>query len=273
MVSRVTDRLNEARHHRFVGRAAELSLFESALITPELPFQVLYIFGPGGVGKTSLLKEIAYRCERAHVTNIHIDCRNIEPSPTAFTEAVNLEMGPMPLHSPPQAFSPPTGKIVLLVDTYEILAPLDDWLREVFLPQTPDNVLTVVAGRNPPSIAWRTDPGWQTLIKTIPLRNLSPEESKAYLTSRDVPTRQRQAVLDFTHGHPLALSLVADLFDQGKDFRFDPEAAPDVVKAVLERFVQNVPSPAHRAALEACALVRLTTEPLLADMLSASDPH
>ncbi len=273
MVSRVTSRLSEARHRRFVGRTAELSLFESALVTPELPFQVLHIFGPGGVGKTSLLNEFAYICEQAQVTHIHVDCRNIEPSPSAFIEAAGLEMGPAPSDSPLQGFTSPTSKVVLLVDTYESVAPLDDWLREVFLPQTPDNMLTVVAGRNPPSIAWRTDPGWQTLIKTIPIRNLSPQESKAYLTSRDVPTRQRQAVLDFTHGHPLALSLVADLFGQGKDFQFEPDAAPDMVKALLERFVQNVPSPAHRAALEACALVRLITESLLSEMLSASDSH
>jgi hypothetical protein len=36
----------------------------------------------------------------------------------------------------------------------------------------------------------------------------------------------------------------------------------------MERFVQQVPGPAHRAALEACALVRVTTERLLGEMLA-----
>ncbi len=40
-----------------------------------------------------------------------------------------------------------------------------------------------------------------------------------------------------------------------------------MVKTLLERFVQRVPSPAHRTALEACALVRVTTELLLGEML------
>ena len=80
-------------------------------------------------------------------------------------------------------------------------------------------------------------------------------------------------MLDFTHGHPLALSLVADVFAQRGDFDFHPEAAPDVVKALLEDLVQKVPGPAHRTALEACALVRLMTEDLLDTMLTMPDTH
>jgi hypothetical protein len=46
-----------------------------------------------------------------------------------------------------------------------------------------------------------------------------------------------------------------------------------MIKTLMERFVQQVPGPAHRAALEACALVRVTTEALLGEMLDmpASD--
>ena len=44
-----------------------------------------------------------------------------------------------------------------------------------------------------------------------------------------------------------------------------------MIKTLLEQFVQKVPGPAHRAALEACAQVRVTTEALLARMLQQSD--
>ncbi|HET6821414.1 MAG TPA: hypothetical protein VFH34_02135 [Anaerolineales bacterium] len=40
-----------------------------------------------------------------------------------------------------------------------------------------------------------------------------------------------------------------------------------MVKTLLERFIQQVPGPAHRAALEACALARVMTESLLDQML------
>ena len=50
------------------------------------------------------------------------------------------------------------------------------------------------------------------------------------------------------------------MFAQRRDFEFQPEAEPDIIRALLERLVQKVPGPAHRAALEVCALVRQTTE-------------
>ena len=71
----------------------------------------------------------------------------------------------------------------------------------------------------------------------------------------------------------LALSLVADLFAQGRAVQFQAEAAPDIVRTLLQQFVQKVPGPAHRTALEACALLRLTTEGLLAQMLEMPDAH
>jgi hypothetical protein len=74
--------------------------------------------------------------------------------------------------------------------------------------------------------------------------------------------------LEFTHGHPLALSLVAEVFSQRGHVGFRAEESPDVVKTLMERFVQQVPGPAHRAALEACALVRVSTQALLGEMLA-----
>ncbi len=98
----------------------------------------------------------------------------------------------------------------------------------------------VLASRQTPSPAWRADPAWQTLIRAVPLRNLSPQESQSYLVRRAVPADQIQVVQDFTHGHPLALSLVADLFAQRPNIQFRPEDAPDVVKTLLEKFVQKL---------------------------------
>ncbi|MGH2523278.1 MAG: hypothetical protein ACRDH2_12305 [Anaerolineales bacterium] len=273
MSVRLADRLSAARRTRFVGRAGELALFRSALAADELPFQILYVFGPGGVGKTTLLNAFADLCAQAGVLLARIDARNVEPSPETFTGVLRLAMG-LTQEDPPLALLASRSQgAVILIDTYEALAPLDNWLRDVFLPQLPENTLVVLAGRNPPSPAWHADPGWQTLIRAVPLRNPSPEESRAYLAKRTVPHEQHLAVLEFTHGHPLALSLVADVLDQRPGQRFQPEAEPDVVKTLLEQFVQKAPGPAHRAALEACALVRLTTEALLAEMLAMPDAH
>jgi len=264
------ERLRAARHARFVGRTAEKELFQSTLQTAELPFAILHIFGPGGIGKTTLLQEFGLICQQFDVPFVYLDVRNVDPTPESFGDALRRTVDLLPEDS----FAETIGqypRYVILIDTYETLTPLDGWLREVFLPQLPENTLIVLAGRDPLYPAWRADPGWQSLTRSISLRNLAPQESKDYLARRDVPFDQHSIVLGFTFGHPLALSLVADVFAQRQDTAFQLETVPDVVKTLLEQFVQKVPGPAHRAALEACALVRLSTESLLSEMLMVND--
>ncbi|HET9983597.1 MAG TPA: hypothetical protein VFQ38_08415 [Longimicrobiales bacterium] len=276
MSQRLADRLSAARRGRFVGRAGERTLFEGALAAPELPFAVLHVFGAGGVGKTTLLREYEQIAAERGVPTCYVDGRDIDPTPEAFLEALRGCLGlpaPLSLARAADALAARGGLLVLLLDTYETLAPLDAWLRERFLPELPARALIVLAGRDSPSLAWRSDAGWQQLVRVVPLRNLSRDEAREYLRQRAVPAEQHQAVLDFTQGHALALSLVADAFDQRPGLRFQPDVAPDVIKALLDRFAAQVPGPAHRMALEACALVRVTTEALLARMVAVEDAH
>jgi len=273
MSSRLIDRLNSARRQRFTGRDAELALFRDALTAPEPPFFVLHVHGPGGVGKSSLLRRFARLAQETGVDAVMLDARNIEPTTTAFQAALAMALGKAPDQSPVEVLMQRTTRTVLLLDTYEVLAPLDDWLRDVFLPELPEQVITVLAGRQPPAPGWRADPGWQPLLHTLALRNLSADAGRAYLMQRNVPPDDLQMVLDFTHSYPLALSLVADLYDQRPGFHFKPLESPDVIKLLLEQFLQRTPGPAHRAALEACALVRVTTESLLAELMLIPDAH
>ncbi len=273
MSSPLAQRLEVARRQRFVGRSPELERFQAALIAPELPFYVIHVHGPGGVGKTTLLRQFMFGAREAQVPVIYLDGRNIDPAPELFLGALHQALALTPQEQPLSYLAEQPGRLVLLIDTYETLMPLDGWLRDIFLPQLSGNILTVLAGRHPPTLPWRTDPGWEGLVQIIPLRNLSPEETEAYLLKRFIPATQHQDVLAFTHGYPLALSLVADAFAQNPQLIFKPESAPNLIKALLDHFVEKVPGPHHRAALEACALVRLTSEPLLAALLNTPDAH
>lgn len=269
--ARLADRIAAAQRQHFVGRKSELELFRSALLDTEPPFVVLHLYGPGGIGKTTLLHEFVHIAQSLSIPAIRLDGRNLNPSPSEFLLALGLALGLDGGASPLEMLAQ-HSRSVLLLDTYETLTPLDDWLRDTFLPQLPEGCLVVIAGRNAPTSSWRTAPGWRDLVRIVSLRNLSPDDSVQYLNTRGLPEAQHPSVLAFTHGHPLALALVADVVTQS-DTPFNPEDEPDVVRVLLEQFVQHVPSPRHREALEICAHTRVTTEDSLAAILGNKDAH
>lgn len=261
--SRLAARLERARRESFVGRQAELALFGAALAEGEPPFTVLHLYGPGGVGKTTLLAAMARQAGEAGVPVFSLDGRALEPTPDAVTAALREQLG-AELAALPE-------RMVLLVDTYERLMPVESWLRDTLLGQLPAGALVVLAGRMAPSASWRADPGWQAISRSVGLNNLSGGEAADYLRRRGVPPEQHGAVVRVTHGFPLGLSLAAEVISQRPDEPFAGLEAPDLVQNLLERFVDSVPSIAHRATLEAASQVRIVDEPLLAAMLARDE--
>ena len=245
MALRLADRLLAVRQRHTVGRESEQEVFLQAIHADEFPFCVLHVYGPGGIGKTTLLRTFGLLCTKAGIRSTYVDARDINPSPDAFLQAIRSAMQIEPSTNVFDALTAAHERHILMIDTYEVLLPLDDWLHDVFLPQVPDSMLIVLSGRQPPAIAWRADPGWHEIIRMVPLRNLSPDESRAYLTQRLLPPEQHESILDWTHGHPLALALVADTFAQRHDTQFKPEDAPNVIQGLLERFVRKTPGPPH----------------------------
>lgn len=273
MATRFVDQLKLARQRLFVGRQAEKKLFELALTASEPPFYVLYLFGPAGVGKTSLLREFITVTEQHQIKAIYLDAHHIDPSPIGFMTALALAMGQSPQDFVLDDHLPPEQRTVILLDTAENLRLLDTWLWDIFLSNLPAQTFFVMAGRDPLPLKRLSDPGWQEIVRSVPLRNLTNDERHQYLTKRNIPTTQHQTILSFTHGHPFALSLVADLVRQRPDWQLGPEVPPDIVKTLLDRFIAEVPSDTHRQALEACALVRVLNEALLAEMLALPNAH
>jgi hypothetical protein len=270
MPTRLADHLRAARRRHFVGRDEGKALFQETVAADELAFFVLYVFGPGGLGKTSLLHEFVHLAQAAGCHVAYIDARNVEAAPAPFEFALRGALGfdsDAPLLDS-LAARVSQQRVVILLDTYESLLALDGWLRDYFLPQMPENVFMVLAGREEPARGWRSDPGWQTLLRTLPLRYLSTEESSEYLLRRAVPESQQAAIIRFTHGYPLALSLVADVFDQQPDYQFQPESAVDLVAQLVSHLLDEAPGPEHRATLDLCCLVRGTTEAHIAQILN-----
>ncbi|WP_306208201.1 AAA family ATPase [Actinoplanes sp. RD1] len=226
-------RLGELRRRAFTGRDEELALFRAALSGSG----VLFVHGPGGVGKSSLLDRFAELAAGAGRELLRADARDGTQLPT-----------------------PEGDRPVLLIDTYELLSPVDDWVREHYLPALPGDSLIVLAGRQAPR--WAADPGWRELLTVVPLGNLSPEDGAAYLAAQGVPSALRDTLLALGHGHPLTLSMLVEAVRRGAEARTLSDL-PDVVSALLARTVDATPTPRHRRALEVCAHLPVTTEELL----------
>ncbi|WP_446041912.1 ATP-binding protein [Streptomyces sp. SID1121] len=250
-------RLREARDHGFVGRAAERELFASMLAGTDSG-ALLWVHGPGGIGKSALLERLADDARAAGRAVVRVGGRTADGSvPEAFG-AVPSEAG-----------------VVVVIDTFGRDAPtggdVEEVLRRVFAPALPADALLVVASRRPPGPTWRTDPGWADLLRVIALGGLPPEDAAALLDTRGTPPELRERVLAFAGGHPLGLALAARSTGTATSAPGNWVPDHDIVAVLLTELVGTVPSASHRRVLEIAAHVQGTTEELLRSVLGGDD--
>jgi hypothetical protein len=251
------DVIERARRRNFVGRRAELQTFDDAL-TGRSPRRVLFVYGPGGIGKTTLLLEMSARARDAGRVPVLLDGREIDPSPDGFLQAARR---PADEHSS-----------VLLVDSYEHLGAIDGWLRGDFIPVLPANGLVVLAGREPPKAAWRVDPGWRQVLAIHRVDHLDDADGADLLARAGITEPGRQRLLMLGRGHPLTLALLADAARSGAV----PESlaeVPDLISVLLESLLRDAPTEAHMIGLATCARAWLTTEDLLRKTVGADAPE
>lgn len=267
MATRLADRLKQARSRSFLGRKAEIDLFTTLAFAPDPEVLLLYLHGPGGQGKSSLLRKYKELAETKGMRTILLDGGELEAQPDQFLQAWCQYL---PHAKPSDPFGPlveAPQRTIVLIDVYQQLTPIDSWIREEFLPQMPEEVFVVLASRRPPSLAWQADPGWKSLMRAHALRNFQPAESLSFLQKRGIPSHSQQSILDFTHGHPLALAVITDLFIQQPERLFEFEIAPDMIRALLGTFLQSVPDESHKKGLELSGLAYVTTQSLVEEVL------
>jgi len=258
--------LDDARVAAFVGREQELAAFESAL-TGAGTQRVLFVHGPGGIGKTTLLHRLRIIAERAECPVVHLDARDIDCSPESFLAAFadGRRAAVVGQTDPADAGDPAP---VLLLDGYDRLKTLDHWLRTAFLPSLRSDSVVVLVGREPPGAAWRTDPGWRAVATVCRLDPLTDEESLDLLARCAVPDDGRPRLTRLGGGHPMTLALLADSASTAQ-LPDDLTDAPDLVAALATHLVGEAPSEAHAQALALCSVSWLTGEDLLGMAIGA----
>ncbi|MFJ7078572.1 AAA family ATPase [Streptomyces sp. NPDC098781] len=252
-------RLQEARARAFVGRDAELAGFSSALRGDPGSPSVIYVYGPGGIGKSYLLRQWAQQARQAGRTLVELDGRFVGRNPADFEKAAGSLLS--------------DSGSVLLVDTFEQCQWLEAWLRDRFLPRISDGALVVVSGRKAPAAEWAVDPGWVGMLRVLELGPLTTEQSRDLLIASGVDSVRHGPVIQFAGGYPLALSLAAAVTSvrPGAAATWKPSA--EVVRTLLAGLVGEVTSASHRRALEVAAQAHSTSEELLQAVLPDEDAH
>jgi hypothetical protein len=266
----LADRLALARRARFVGRAAELARWQRMLSGEAEP--VWFLHGPGGIGKTTLLAELARRAEAAGRIAVEIDARHLAASPAGWHQALRVAL------SVEQAEPLPPAGSVLLVDTFETIAGLEGWLRDEELLRYPADVRVVLAGRTPADPAWRLDPGWSSVAAVTRLAPWGEAEAREYLASRLAGSPGGEAVtaamVERGAGVPLLLALLVDAHRRGEDLPApggtDVGLHGTLVRELLERFARELSDPVLRAALDVLTVARSVTVPMLAETVDAA---
>ena len=190
-------------HHvrQFVGRAEELA-FLAAVVDAERPDPPLvFIHGPGGVGKTSLV-EATRRIAGAERRWVWVDAARIDPTPPEVANALAAV-------TEPEA----GGGAVVVIDGFERLVHLERWFTETVIPGFPDGTAVLITSRRPPGPAWVTSPLIRPLLHSLPLRNLPADDTRRLLGQLGVGGADADSIIAATHGHPLAFLPVRRMRD------------------------------------------------------------
>jgi hypothetical protein len=273
MMQKLGDIVSERALAAFAGRAREvealLQLFEHGG-----PL-ALYVHGVAGIGKSSLLEMFAARVRATGGRVVRIDCRTVEPTAQGFLTELSDALG-QPLLSVDEVVERLASfdeKIVIALDTYEVFRLMDTWIRQVFIPSLPVNVRVAIASRNPPSAAWRTTPGWQGLFRNLLLEPLSDTEALGFLTMSGIAPDVARRINLIARGHPLALGMATSIVLSETGRTIEDAGLHQVIEALSRSYLEAVPDPITRQALEASSVVRCVTEPLLRALLPEMPPR
>ena len=247
--ARLGEHLASVDAARFTGRH-RLLRWVDGLLEGEGPTRVALVHGPGGIGKSALLREIGRRAMEGGRVVWSLDARALEPVPGDLERAL--------------AGAAEQDGAVVLVDSFERTPALGALLRERVLPSLAADAVVVVAGREPPSPDWFRD-GWEHVCADVPLPPLPPDEARELLASCGVTDGPMvDSLVDWASGSPLALTLAVG--DGRSDAPVDL-AGVDLSRMIVRRLAGDELSAIDADVLEVAAVARAVDARLLAAVL------
>jgi hypothetical protein len=253
--------LLEERSSTIVGRERERARLAELL--QEGGPVVAHVHGLGGVGKTTLVHAFEADARAAGAETVYVDAHGLYATQGSFLAG----FGASSVEDAAAAIGDRGRRVVLLLDTYEMLRALDAWIARTFVPALPAHVRVVLAGRDAPARHWSA---YGSLLAVLPVGNLPPEDAVALLRTSGVDERTAGRVNSLCHGHALSLQLAAYALRDHRGAALQAIAAGAVGSELARLYLDGLDA-ATRRAVDAAALTRRTTLSLLEAMLPDED--
>jgi hypothetical protein len=254
----LADRLAARDRQHFIGREPELAFFDSLLVE-DPPVNVVLVHGPGGIGKSTLLRQVARRAEARGRSPRLVDARELAPVPGELEQALDgVDAETLPL---------------VMFDTYERMTAAGAYLRQRLLPSLPEQSLVILAGRNAPEPEWFQG-GWEGVTVEYELRPLDLDDGRALLNDRGVKDEETiRELLRWSAGSPLALTLAAEAIGSGGSWNPERiEDRPELVRALIRHLASTELDGGNLDVIAVAALARATTRGMLQEVLPGVDP-
>lgn len=255
-------RLEALDRELFVGRTAELQALAAWAEAAEHP--LLHVTGPGGIGKSALLRAFARGLKEQGRAVLLVPGGGEIRTPQAWCSAAGA--------ASPQALVDEVNRrgTMVLVDALDEMKGIFAFLQEQLLPSLSTQAGVVLCGQRQLHHLWREDSPWLRQRQVLMLGPLLPAESRELLERRGLAEEALAMVRQVAGGHPLALNLAADLVRQMGARRFVADAA---WKDSLQRVVRTLVGPdadvLHTKLLEIAALVYAFNQDLLSTIAQA----
>jgi hypothetical protein len=246
---RIGERIAAIQGRLFVGREPELARIESLVLGREPAF--VYLHGPGGIGKTTLLARLSARVEESGLPVTIVSGPELRDS----VEGVVRVFSDLP-----------PGRRLLGIDGWDELGAAALPVREDALQSLSEDWSVVLTGRRPPDAEWWGS-AWMQLLTPVRLQPLSGEDSRLLLERLNVEPSRAEELVRWAAGVPLALAMGA----AEEDFPGPGEGIDRLVSRLSRRLLQGTVSDGHLGTLATAATARVTTPEVIGAARPESD--
>lgn len=265
---RIRELLNQRNRALFVGRDSAIDAMRQHISSSE--WKILHFHGPGGIGKTTLLRQFA--ADLPDGSCLYVDDHTPLPgilNPSGQRNAAGEEDRLDRIIDSLQEQAERAGSLVMLPDGFEPWSPAADWMRERLLPRLrTENIRIITAGRHPLQGRWQEN-GWQLLVSNRILPPLEPADIRRCAAGRGIVKADTvEKLVRFSKGVPLAMSLASELILRNGESDFpQPVEQHALISTLAGRLMREIAGTPLERYAEAASVVLKFDQELLQAML------